>query len=286
MAPEVILKKGYGRPVDWWSVGIILYQFLFGYPPFNGTSEKKIVRRVLRGDITWTFNNYSPPPDAQDIITELLRKNPAHRLGTGGSNEIKIHPFLCDLDFANLLSQEPPFIPNLESDMDTHYFNTRSREYKHMNSDEGDTSEENDWPEIQNFMSSSQRFSKLYTTNTRMMTDEEPMSPPGCSSENSDKPSDVQKKSSPSKTDEECSTAKSSESSLSSLLESSAQKRKQEKAEKVEEGENRRGSIFRRMISSCRRGLSRAARAVRRSCVFACCHQGTINMSRAETPNI
>ncbi|XP_077149169.1 microtubule-associated serine/threonine-protein kinase 4-like isoform X2 [Ranitomeya variabilis] len=245
MAPEVILKKGYGRPVDWWSVGIILYQFLFGFPPFNGSSEKKIVRRVLRGDITWTFNNYSPPPDAQDIITELLRKNPAHRLGTA-----------------------------------------RSRKYRHVNSDEGDTREENVWPEIQNFISSTHRFSKLHTTNTRMLTNEEPMSLPECSPDNSDKYTDVQKKSSPSQTDDECSTDKISESSLSSLSDSPVRKgrksalklRKREKTEKVEEGESRRGSIFRRMISSCRRGLSRAARAVRRCCIFACCHQGTINI--------
>ncbi|XP_073519075.1 microtubule-associated serine/threonine-protein kinase 3-like, partial [Phyllobates terribilis] len=331
MAPEVILKIGYGRPVDWWSIGIILYKFLFGYPPFTGACRRNILHSIIQDDIPWRCN-YFPPTNARGIITQLLRKIPALRLGTGGANEIKIHPFMRDLDFDNLLSQKPLFVPDLKSDEDTRYFITRSSSFKHMNSDEGDTSEDNDWPEIKNFASTYQRSSKLYITNTGMMTNIEPMSPPQCSQENSDggneepmsppqcsqensdegnevpmsppgcspeineKGSEMQKESSPSKTvgDNQCFTAKNSESSSPSLSESPVQKRrkyfrtlrKQLKTEKVEEGETRRGSLFRRMITSCRRGLSRAARAVRESCIFGCCHQRTIDISRTENPQI
>ncbi|XP_077149158.1 microtubule-associated serine/threonine-protein kinase 4-like [Ranitomeya variabilis] len=288
MAPEVLLKKGYGRPVDWWSIGIILYEFLFGSTPFNGASKKEIYCSIVRDDVTWNYQKYSPPPDAQDFITELLRKNPTHRLGTDGANEIKCHQFLCYLDFENLLSQKSLFVPDLKSDEDTHYFITRHRS-KHIDSDEGDTSGNNDWTEVQNFVSSSQRFPKLYTPNTGMTTDEEPISAPMCSPKNSEIRSDLQSESSSKPDgDNQSLTTGSSESSSTSLSDSTVRKtiksalklRKQQKNEE----ERRRGSIFRRMISSCRRGFSRAARAVRESCLFACCDQGTFDISMTEPP--
>ncbi|XP_077149152.1 microtubule-associated serine/threonine-protein kinase 4-like isoform X2 [Ranitomeya variabilis] len=293
MAPEVILRKGYGRPIDWWSIGIILYEFLYGFTPFNGESQREILLSVVRDDITWRYNEYIAPRDARDMITGLLRKNPAERLGTG-AHEIKIHPFLCCLNFDNLPSQKPLFSLDLESDEDTRYFNSSVKKHQHMDLDEGDTSEDNDWPEGQNFVSSSQRFSKLYTPNTGMMNKEEPMSLSKCSSENSEIHSDMQRESS-SKIDgdTQCFTAKISESSSPSLPDSPVHKRrksglklrKEQKTEEVEEGERRRGSIFRRMISSCRRGFSRAARAVRESCLFACCHQSTRDTSRTQNPH-
>ncbi|CAJ0936021.1 unnamed protein product [Ranitomeya imitator] len=87
IAPEVILKKGYGRPVDWWSMGIILHEFLVGCVPF-----------------------------AEDILNNL------HKNVIGGAFEIKDHPFLSDLDFDNLLSQKPEYIPPPVSDVDTSLF--------------------------------------------------------------------------------------------------------------------------------------------------------------------
>ncbi|CAJ0963047.1 unnamed protein product [Ranitomeya imitator] len=262
MAPEVILKKGYGRPLDWWSVGIILYEFLFGYTPFYRASEKEILRSIVRDEIIWR-SNYFPPPNARGIITQLLRKNPEQRLGTGGANEIKKHPFLRALDFSNLLSQKPLFVPDLKSEKDTRYFNTRIRNYRFRNSDEEDTNEDNDCPEIKNFVSSSQKFSKLYTTNNMMVTNEDPMSPPVCSTEDSDTMSppvcspedserhaDMQKERPHSKSDDDnqCFNAINSEPSSPSLSESpvkeikkSAKKlRKQQKTDKGEEGERRR----------------------------------------------
>ncbi|XP_073521274.1 microtubule-associated serine/threonine-protein kinase 3-like, partial [Phyllobates terribilis] len=121
MAPEIILKKGYGRPADWWSMGIILHEFLVGYVPFHGDSLSELYKNIVTGDIIWDWDR-SPPPDAQDLINDLLRTNPAQRLGTGGAFEIKSYPFLSDLEFENLLSQKPEYIPRLVSDMDTSLF--------------------------------------------------------------------------------------------------------------------------------------------------------------------
>ncbi|XP_073397515.1 microtubule-associated serine/threonine-protein kinase 3-like [Dendrobates tinctorius] len=259
MAPEVILRKGYGRPVDWWSVGIILYEFLYGFVPFHGDCQSDILLSVIRDDITWRHNKYIAPRNARDLITGLLRKNPAQRLGTGGANEIKNHPFLSCINFNNLPSQKPLFCHDLQSDEDTGYFNTSIKNHQCMDSDEGDTSEVNNWPEVPNFVSSSQRFSKLPTTNDGMMNkEEEPMAPPECSPENNEKSLDMQRESSSKiDCDNQCFAAKIIKSSPSSLS----------------------GSIFRRLISSCRRGLSRAARAVRKSCIFACYPQSTIDIS-------
>ncbi|XP_075207783.1 microtubule-associated serine/threonine-protein kinase 2-like [Anomaloglossus baeobatrachus] len=171
-------------------------------------------------DIPWKFNNSSLLPDAQDIITELLRKNPAHRLGTGGAREIKSHPFLSNVDFNNLLSKEPQFVPDFESEEDTGYFDTRCSRYQHNDSDEEDQSEDNDWPESQNFVSSSVRLSKLCSNNTTMMNNEEAESPPGYSPESAEH-SDMQKESS-SKSDSEnqYSTAKGSKSPPISVIRS------------------------------------------------------------------
>ncbi|XP_077127956.1 microtubule-associated serine/threonine-protein kinase 3-like [Ranitomeya variabilis] len=201
VAPEVIIQKGYGRPIDWWSIGIILYKFLTGHVPFNGRCKNEIFNSIITDDITLKFPKFGLHPDAKNIITQLLRKNSTHRLGTGGANEIKSHPFLSKLDFENLQNLKPRFRPKLKSEEDTCYFHTGISRPRHTDSDEGDTSEVNDWPESLKYVSSSQRLSKLYATNTRMMSNEDYEPSPDCSLETSTKHSDVQKESSPTRND-------------------------------------------------------------------------------------
>ncbi|XP_073522187.1 microtubule-associated serine/threonine-protein kinase 3-like [Phyllobates terribilis] len=179
IAPEVILKEGYGRPVDWWSMGIILHKFLTGSVPFDGDSVAELYDRIVIGDIIWDCNS-APTPNAQNLITELLRTNPADRLGTGGSLEIKSHPFLSDLDFNNLLSQKPEYIPQLASDVDNSLFIDHSEIDHSVSEDEEGTSVNNENLDFQNFTSSSERLSKLCTITTRKMNDEDQKSPPEC----------------------------------------------------------------------------------------------------------
>ncbi|KAM4026887.1 microtubule-associated serine/threonine-protein kinase 3-like [Anomaloglossus baeobatrachus] len=290
IAPEVILQKGYGRPIDWWSVGIILHKFLVGTVPFTGFSRNDVFYKIQRSNISWDYYHSVPPRDARDMITKLLIKNPAERLGTGGANEIKSHPFLSDLDFENLHSQQSPYIPYLESELDTDYCEIRAKGRQHLDSEDSDSSEDIDWPESLNFVSSSQRLSKLYPTNTRIMINGDHESSPDCSLETSRKHSDVQKES-PSVTDvdNQCLTAdnKSSSPTPSEFPGEKKRKfalnlRKKQKTETVEEQEPRRRSIFRRMISSARRGLSRAAHSIRESCLFSRNHRGTLDISKIE----
>ncbi|CAJ0928048.1 unnamed protein product [Ranitomeya imitator] len=224
MAPEVILKKGYGRPVDWWAMGIILHQFLVGSVPFDGKTLTEIEENILSvlkykifskvGGclicalgcrlIGWVPSNLRstyivggsgpddevrerltrkvhlrwdcepiPPFDAQCLITDLLIKNPEQRLGTAGTFEIKSHPFLTGLDFDNLVSQKPDYVPQVASNVDTSFSINHYNINKHLESED---EEDNESFKYKNFTSSSEWLSKLCTTATRI-NNEDPKSP-------------------------------------------------------------------------------------------------------------
>ncbi|KFO91425.1 Microtubule-associated serine/threonine-protein kinase 4, partial [Buceros rhinoceros silvestris] len=162
IAPEVILRQGYGKPVDWWAMGIILYEFLVGCVPFFGDTPEELFGQVISDEINWPEKDEAPPPDAQDLITLLLRQNPLERLGTGGAYEVKKHQFFRNLDWNSLLRQKAEFIPQLESEDDTSYFDTRSEKYHHMETEEEDDTNDEDFNlEIRQFSSCSHRFSKV-----------------------------------------------------------------------------------------------------------------------------
>ncbi|XP_052016046.1 microtubule-associated serine/threonine-protein kinase 4 isoform X7 [Apodemus sylvaticus] len=169
IAPEVILRQGYGKPVDWWAMGIILYEFLVGCVPFFGDTPEELFGQVISDEINWPEKDEAPPPDAQDLITLLLRQNPLERLGTGGAYEVKQHRFFRSLDWNSLLRQKAEFIPQLESEDDTSYFDTRSEKYHHMETEEEDDTNDEDFTvEIRQFSSCSHRFSKVFSSIDRI----------------------------------------------------------------------------------------------------------------------
>ncbi|XP_045079458.1 microtubule-associated serine/threonine-protein kinase 3-like isoform X2 [Coregonus clupeaformis] len=173
IAPEVILRQGYGKPVDWWAMGVILYEFLVGCVPFFGDTPEELFGQVVSDDIIWPDGDEALPADAQDMITRLLRQSPLERLGTGGAPEVKQHPFFFRLDWNGLLRQKAEFIPQLEAEDDTSYFDTRSERYHHLASDEDDeTNDEESSLEIRQFSSWSNRFSKhrTYSSTERLAT--------------------------------------------------------------------------------------------------------------------
>ncbi|KAM9338713.1 microtubule-associated serine/threonine-protein kinase 3 [Symphorus nematophorus] len=164
IAPEVILRQGYGKPVDWWAMGIILYEFLVGCVPFFGDTPEELFGQVISDEINWPDGEDAPPPDAQELITLLLRQNPLERMGTGGAAEVKQHQFFHNLDWNSLLRQKAEFIPQLESEDDTSYFDTRSERYHHLETEEDDTNDEDFNVELRQFSSCSHRFSKVYSS--------------------------------------------------------------------------------------------------------------------------
>ncbi|KAI5615668.1 microtubule-associated serine/threonine-protein kinase 4 isoform X4 [Silurus asotus] len=166
IAPEVILRQGYGKPVDWWAMGIILYEFLVGCVPFFGDTPEELFGQVISDEINWPEGEDAPPADSQELITLLLRQNPLERLGTaGGAYEVKQHQFFHSLDWNSLLRQKAEFIPQLESEDDTSYFDTRSERYHHLETEEEeDTNDEDFNVDLRQFSSSSHRFSKVYSS--------------------------------------------------------------------------------------------------------------------------
>ncbi|KFO64524.1 Microtubule-associated serine/threonine-protein kinase 1, partial [Corvus brachyrhynchos] len=162
IAPEVILRQGYGKPVDWWAMGVILYEFLVGCVPFFGDTPEELFGQVISDEIAWPEGDDALPPDAQDLISKLLRQNPLERMGTGSAFEVKQHRFFKDLDWNGLLRQKAEFIPQLESEDDTSYFDTRSERYQHLDSEEEEDTNDDDHVEIRQFSSCSPRFSKSF----------------------------------------------------------------------------------------------------------------------------
>uniref|UniRef100_A0A673YKX8 non-specific serine/threonine protein kinase n=1 Tax=Salmo trutta TaxID=8032 RepID=A0A673YKX8_SALTR len=162
IAPEVILRQGYGKPVDWWAMGIILYEFLVGCVPFFGDTPEELFGQVISDEINWPEGEDAPPADSQELITLLLRQNPLERMGTGGAYEVKHHQFFHTLDWDSLLRQKAEFIPQLESEDDTSYFDTRSDRYHHLETEEEEDMNDEDFNvELRQFSSCSHRFSKV-----------------------------------------------------------------------------------------------------------------------------
>ncbi|KAM6957106.1 LOW QUALITY PROTEIN: microtubule-associated serine/threonine-protein kinase 1 [Aplochiton taeniatus] len=164
IAPEVILRQGYGKPVDWWAMGIILYEFLVGCVPFFGDTPEELFGQVITDDIVWPEGDEALPADAQHLISTLLQTNPLVRLGTGGAFEVKQHSFFTELDWNSVLRQKAEFIPNLESEEDTSYFDTRSERYHHIHSYDEDDTNDDEPVEIRRFTTCSPRFSKVYSS--------------------------------------------------------------------------------------------------------------------------
>ncbi|XP_077426051.1 microtubule-associated serine/threonine-protein kinase 1-like isoform X2 [Vanacampus margaritifer] len=164
IAPEVILRQGYGKPVDWWAMGIILYEFLVGCVPFFGDTPEELFGQVITDNMVWPDGDDALPEEAQALISALLQTNPLVRLGTGGAFEVKEHPFFTELDWNSLLRQKAEFVPHLESEEDTSYFDTRSDRYHHINTYDGDDTNDDEPVEIRQFSSCSPRFSKVYSS--------------------------------------------------------------------------------------------------------------------------
>jgi serine/threonine kinase 38 len=124
VAPEVLNKKGYGPEIDWWSAGIIFYEMLIGYAPFCSKDTSEVCYKVLNWKKYFKFpSKVKLSPEAEDLIVKLIN-NPNKRLGKNGADEIKKHPFFKGLDWENIRSIKPPFIPKIKNDYDTKYFET------------------------------------------------------------------------------------------------------------------------------------------------------------------
>jgi len=119
IAPEVFSQKGYGKECDWWSLGVIMYECLVGYPPFYAEEPLQTCRKIVNYQRTLKI-----PPEAglsresKDIIFKLICS--AKRRLT--FPQIRIHPFFRGIDWRHMRKYKPPFLPDVKHDTDTTHF--------------------------------------------------------------------------------------------------------------------------------------------------------------------
>mmetsp|Transcript_23820 Transcript_23820/g.26076 ORF Transcript_23820/g.26076 Transcript_23820/m.26076 type:complete len:360 (-) Transcript_23820:73-1152(-) len=118
VSPEIIQGQGYGFSVDWWALGILLYEMSAGYPPFYGTSSFQVYQKILEGRIEFEKNFHRPTKHA---VRAFLNTDYTVRLGCGNFDQIKNHSFFKGVDW-NSAFQElivPLKVPTVLSDGDT-----------------------------------------------------------------------------------------------------------------------------------------------------------------------
>ncbi|KAL8158346.1 uncharacterized protein LOC141675803 [Apium graveolens] len=122
IAPEVLLKRGYGMECDWWSLGAIMYEMLVGYPPFYSDEPMTTCRKIVNWRTHLKFPEEATlSPEAKDLICKLLC-NVERRLGTKGAYEIKAHPWFAGIEWDKLYQMKAAFIPEVNDELDTQNF--------------------------------------------------------------------------------------------------------------------------------------------------------------------
>ncbi|TPX34896.1 hypothetical protein SmJEL517_g02562 [Synchytrium microbalum] len=123
MAPEILQDKPYGKAVDWWALGVLIYEMLLGQSPFRGEDEDEIFEAILEDDILYPVTMQR---DAVTLLQKLLCKDPSKRLGSSKADaeDIKKHPFFKGVDWDAMLTLKvpPPFYPTVASPTDVSNF--------------------------------------------------------------------------------------------------------------------------------------------------------------------
>nr|AML79616.1 putative LOV domain-containing protein [Stephanosphaera pluvialis] len=115
LAPEIITAAGHSAPVDWWSFGILIFELVFGTTPFRGARRDETFENVVKAPLRFPTKP-TVSPECQSLITQLLVKEPAKRLGSkSGAEEIKAHPFFKGINWALMRHEVPPYVPRRQS---------------------------------------------------------------------------------------------------------------------------------------------------------------------------
>ena len=123
LAPEIILNKGHGKPVDWWTMGILLYEMLIGIDPFSDDDPMAIYQKIVKGKIHFPKDI---DKNAKSLIKHLLNGDTTKRFGClkNGVKDIATHRFFDEFNWRNFVYRKmaPPYIPKIGSSNDTSNF--------------------------------------------------------------------------------------------------------------------------------------------------------------------
>ncbi|CAJ0745303.1 16590_t:CDS:10 [Entrophospora sp. SA101] len=115
MAPEMLKKKGYLYSVDWWSLGIVIFELLFGRRPFRGKNNSLLTKAILHEPLHFPDNpNMTVSEECLDAIKRFCERDISKRLGCNGIEEIKQQPWFKDIEWDKLDTKRatPPFVPD------------------------------------------------------------------------------------------------------------------------------------------------------------------------------
>uniref|UniRef100_A0A3B4DJU6 protein kinase C n=2 Tax=Pygocentrus nattereri TaxID=42514 RepID=A0A3B4DJU6_PYGNA len=123
LAPEVLTETSYTRAVDWWGLGVLIFEMLVGESPFPGDDEEEVFDSIVNDEVRYPRFLST---EAISIMRRLLRRNPERRLGAGerDAEEVKKHPFFRNVDWGALLAKkiQPPFVPTIKGREDVSNF--------------------------------------------------------------------------------------------------------------------------------------------------------------------
>uniref|UniRef100_A0A670ZB77 protein kinase C n=1 Tax=Pseudonaja textilis TaxID=8673 RepID=A0A670ZB77_PSETE len=123
LAPEILTDPSYTRAVDWWGLGVLIFEMLVGESPFHGDNEEEMFDSIISEEIR--FPHFLSELSTS-LLHKLLQKCPERRLGAGANDaeEVKIHPFFKEMNWAALFARKlkPPLVPTLKSATDVSNF--------------------------------------------------------------------------------------------------------------------------------------------------------------------
>ncbi|KAJ3390829.1 hypothetical protein HDU84_006920 [Entophlyctis sp. JEL0112] len=122
LAPELLLGLEHGPPVDWWALGVCVYEWLNGFPPFSDDSVEAIFKNILSNDISWPEED-PVDEDAKDLILCFLNPDPVARFKAATAKQ---HALFTGLDWDHVIDHPAPFIPAPNNGTDTSYFEGRN----------------------------------------------------------------------------------------------------------------------------------------------------------------
>jgi len=135
IAPEIIHGTCYDDPcIDWWSVGVLLFELIVGIPPFNDPDVEVVFKNIVKRNIPWDdlqigYDEGCITPEAKDLIDRLLELDRTKRLGAKGVEEIKSHPFFKKINWDEILKSKAPIIPVTNNDIDVSNFEKESKKF-------------------------------------------------------------------------------------------------------------------------------------------------------------